>query len=141
MSTVLAWHFVGKRLRDGRPVPKDGVWLEHQEPLVLCESGLHASVDPWDAVRYAPGPILCRVEMGGAILHGTDKMVATRRRIVARIDATDLLRYFARMRALSVIDWYPDPPDVVLNWLMTGNESLRSAAWSAAQSAARAASV
>ena len=29
MKKNLAWHFVGDRLRDGRPVPKDGEWLEH----------------------------------------------------------------------------------------------------------------
>lgn len=34
----------------------------------LCESGLHASVRLLDALKYAPGPIICRVELGGTII-------------------------------------------------------------------------
>lgn len=30
-KALLGWHFVGKALRDGRPVPDDGVTLEQQE--------------------------------------------------------------------------------------------------------------
>lgn len=139
-ETVMAYHFVGDRLRDGRPVPPDGAWLEHDGPLVLCETGLHASRHPFDALGYAPGPILCRVEIGGTIIESEDKLVAVRRRIVARADATEALRYFARMQALCVIHlWRDDPPDVVLDWLMTGDEMLRSAAESAARSAAESA--
>jgi hypothetical protein len=146
--SVMAWHFVGDRLRDWRPVPRNGRWLTHDGPVEMCESGLHASVDPFDALKYAPGPILCRVECAGEVIHGNDKLVCTRRRIVQRMDATELLRYFARMQALSVIHlWASDPPDVVLDYLMAGDESLgdaaraaaRDAAWDAARAAARAA--
>jgi hypothetical protein len=42
-STVEGWHFTGPTLRDGRPLPADGEWLEHAGPLVMCESGLHMS--------------------------------------------------------------------------------------------------
>jgi hypothetical protein len=39
------------------------------------------------------------------------------------------LRYFARIQALSVVHlWTECPPDVVLDFLMTGDESLRAAA-------------
>ena len=48
---------------------------------------------------------------------------------------TETLRYFARMQALSVIHLYDDPPDVVLDYLMTGDESIRHAAWDAARAA------
>lgn len=133
---ILAWHFVGTRLRDGRPVPKDGEVLVHHDRLVLCQSGLHASVDPFDALQYARGSVLCRVEMGGTILRGDDKLVASERTIVCRRDMTDVLYYFARMQALSVVDRW-DAPDVVLDYLMTGDK--REAAWSAAYSAARSA--
>ena len=136
-----AWHFVGDTLRDGSPVPPDGKWLAHSGKLVLCESGLHASPDPFDALQYAPGPILCLVELGGKIVKDADKYVASRRKILRRMDATELLRYFARMQALSVIHLW-DPPDVVLDYLMTGDESIwdaaRDAAWDA-RDAARAA--
>jgi len=130
------WHFVGETLRNGDPVPADGVWLKYKGPLVMCESGLHASPTPFAALHYAPGPILCQVELAGEIIKDADKYVASRRKIIRRIDATELLRYFARMQALSVIHLW-DPPDIVLDYLMTGDESLRAAAWDAAWDAAR----
>jgi hypothetical protein len=139
---MMAWHFVGARLRDGRRVPKDDQWLTHDGPLALCRSGLHASLRPWDALHYAPGNILCRVECAGEIIHGDDKLVCSRRRIVARMDATEMLRYFARMQAVSVLHlWDFELADVVLDYLMTGDESLRAAtgdaAWAVARAAAR----
>ena len=142
----LAWHFVGKTLRDGRPVPADGVWLIHKGELRMCESGLHWSRQPFDALTYAPGEMLCLVEIGGDIVEPksgehTDKGISTKRKIIARMDATELLRYFARMQALSVIHLNEDLPEVVDDYLMTGDESLRDAArdaaWAAAWAAAR----
>ena len=141
MKTIKAWHFVGKTLRDGRPVPKDGVWLKHEGEMILCKSGFHASKDPFDALTYAPGSTLCRVELRGQIQeHGNpaDKLVANERRIIARMDADEMLRYFARMQALSVVHLY-DAPDVVLDYLMTGDEKIRDAASAAAWEATRAA--
>jgi hypothetical protein len=134
---IRAWHFVGKALRDGRPVPADGEWLVHDGPLVLCGSGLHFSAHPFDALDYAPGETLCLVECDGDVTQVGDKGVCRRRRIVARMDATDLLRYFARMQALSVIHLWAAPPDVVLDYLMTGDGSSRAAASAAASAAAR----
>ena len=137
-----AWHFVGDTLRDGSPVPRDGVWLKYKGPLVMCETGLHASLDAFDALQYAPGNVLCRVEVGGEIIKGDDKMVCSQRKIIRRMDATEMLRYFARMQALSVIHLYPNgTDDVVFDYLMTGDENLRAAAWDAARAAARAAAV
>ena len=139
---IRAFHFVGKTLRDGGPVPPDGEWLLYEGELVMCESGLHASKDPFDALGYAPGETLCLVECDGQIIEGDDKLVCSQRKIIARMDATELLRYFARMQALSVIHLW-DAPDVVLDYLMTGDESLRAAAsaaaWYAASAAASAA--
>jgi hypothetical protein len=114
--------------------------LVHTGTLALCESGLHASLEPFDALRFAPGPTVCLVECDGQILHGSDKLVCERRRIIARMDATELLRYFARMQAVSCLHlWMTEPPDVVLDYLMTGDESLRLAAQSAAWLAREAA--
>ena len=135
-----AWHFVGETLRDGRPVPADGVVLKHDGPLVMCESGLHFSKHPFDALYYAPGATLCLVECGGTIVEGTgnhkDKGVCSERTIIARMDATDLLRYFVRMQALSVIHLW-DAPQIVCDYLMTGDESIRAAARRDAPWAAR----
>lgn len=131
-----AWHFVGDKLRDVRDIPRNGVWLEHTGPVEICETGLHASYDPFDALEFAPGATLCLVDVDGIVTEQSDKLVSTRRRIVARMDATEMLRYFARMQAVSVIHLYDDAPDVVLDYLMTGDEKIRDAAWCAAWAAA-----
>ena len=137
MKIMKAWHFAGKTLRDGSPVPETGVWLPVIDAPVLCKRGYHASVDPFDALTYAPGDTLCLVELRGTIVEGDDKVVASERKIIARMDATDMLRYYARMRALSVVHLW-DAPDEVLDYLMTGEGAAAwsAGAWSAAYSAA-----
>lgn len=136
--TVEAWWFApeDKCLRngDGRKI-RVGQTHVHKGVLRLCRSGLHASKHVMDALEYAPGPILCRVECGGEIIHGDDKLVCTRRKYLAVVDGTDLLKKFARMCALDVIDKW-DAPDVVVRYLKTGDEGLRDAARDAARGAA-----
>jgi hypothetical protein len=140
MSKIQAFHFVGEKLRDGSPIPGNGEALKFTGKLEMCATGLHASREPFDALQYAPGETLCLVECGGQIIEGDDKLVCSERTIIARMDATEMLRYFARMQALSVIHLYPNgTDDVVFDYLMTGDESLRAAAWAAAWDAARAA--
>jgi len=137
MKIMKAWHFAGKTLRDGSPVPETGVWLPVIDAPVLCKRGYHASVDPFDALKYAPGDTLCLVELRGTIVEGDDKVVASERKIIARMDATGMLRYYARMQALSVVHLW-DAPDEVLDYLMTGEGAAAwsAGAWSAAYSAA-----
>lgn len=96
------------------------------------QTGLHASLHPLDALQYAPGEILCRVEMGGDIVYGDDKLVATERTVIAMGDATEMLRKFSRLCALDVIHLW-DAPQVVIDYLNTGDESIRDAAWGAAR--------
>lgn len=139
-DNIKAWHFVANTLRGGRPVPKDGVWLRHEGQIKICASGLHASRQPWNALQYAPGATLCYVECRGDVQEEKDKLVCRERRIIMRADVTETLRYFARMQALSVIHlWASEPPDVVLDYLMTGDESLRNAASAATSATARGA--
>jgi hypothetical protein len=142
MKTAYAWHFIGNTLRDGRPIPRNGTWLKHTGPVKICETGLHASRHPFDALQYAPGNTLCYVECRDVVEEQNDKLVCRERKIIARMDAEPLLRYFSRMQAISVIDLW-NAPDVVCDYLMTGDESLkdaaRDAAWDAARAAARAA--
>lgn len=107
-----AYHFVGSTLRDGREIPADGEWLVQPGEIVMCASGLHASLHPFDALNYAPGNTLCLVELAGTIIHGDDKVVAKKRRIVARIDSEKLCREFARDCARSVLHLW-DAPEVV----------------------------
>lgn len=138
--TTRAYHFFGDTLRDGSPVPADGEWLEVVPPIEMCVRGLHASAHPFDALQYAPGNNLAIVELDGEILSDTDKLVATRRKIVRRINAESLLREFARKCASDVLHLW-DAPEVVKQYLDSGDESLRAAAraaaWDAAWAAAR----
>jgi hypothetical protein len=133
---VYAYHFVGEKLRDGRPIPPDGEWLVHEGEMVICESGLHASKHPLDALNYAPGGTLCLVECEDIGEEHNDKFVCRCRKIVKRIDATELLWKASREFALSVIHLW-DAPQVVRDFLATGDESLRAAALDAARDAAR----
>ena len=138
---VLAYHFVGEKLCDGTPIPANGRWISRKD-ISMCNYGLHASLHPFDALQYAPGGTLCLVEIGGKIEYGDDKLVAQKRKIVARFDATELLYDQARKSALSVIgNWETPVPQVVIDYLNTGRADLRSAAWSAAKSAAGSAAL
>ena len=129
------YHFVGETLWDGSPIPKDGEWLVHEGPLKMCVSGLHASPTPFEALQYAPGAMLCEVELDGEIIKDTDKVVSRKRKIVRRVDLTEACRAFARKEALSIIHLWDAPP-VVREYLETGKEELREAARAAARAAA-----
>ena len=136
---IEAWHFVNDTLRDGQPVPADGETLVHDGKLRLCLSGLHASEDILDALGYAPGHTICRVQCGGVVERGDDKLVCSERTILWRVDGSELLLEFARWSALQVVHLW-EPPDVVLNYLKTGDESIRAASQAAALVASQAAS-
>ena len=89
-----------------------------------------------DALNYATGPIVWRVEMGGEIVDRGDKVCASERTYLkGGVDASDTLRKFARLCALDVIDLWT-APDVVVRYLKTGDESIRDAARDAAWDAA-----
>ena len=136
MEKVRAYHFVGKTLRDGRPVPKDGELLVHSGEVVLCEKGLHASEHPFDALQYAPGNTLCLVDVcGDPLRRGDDKVAGKERTIIARVDVEDLMRDFARRCALDVVHLW-SAPQVVLDYLHTGDPGLQAAAMDAARAAA-----
>jgi hypothetical protein len=134
MEMIKAWHFVGKTLRNGDPIPKDGEWLEYKEPLIICKAGLHASRNVFDALMYAPGATLCLVDCSGQILEEITKLVCSRRRIVSRMDFTKSLYSFARMKALSVAHFW-EAPEIVIEYLNSGKESTRKAARIAAGNA------
>src|SRR5208282_4322807 len=127
LEEEMMYHFTGKTLRDGSPIPPVGEWLKYEGELKMCESGLHASPTAFQALQYAPGELLHRVELSGEIISQDDKSVAQSRMIVATIDASDVLRNFARTVALKVVHLW-NAPAVVLEYLHTGDESKRDAA-------------
>ena len=139
----LAWHFLAQKgdgtpyLRDGRELVM-GQWLVHEGDVSICNRGLHASTRAWDALTYSPGDYVTRVEVEDVREEHDDKFVCTRRKPLWGFDAEPVLRAFAR-RVAKDCRWQGEVPKVVLDWLETGDESLRSAAWSAAESAARSA--
>jgi hypothetical protein len=128
---MIAWHFTGPALRDGSPVPPIGEWLVHEGDITICKSGLHASVHPFDALQYAPGSFLHKVECEDIVSSQDDKFVCRRRKIIASRDVTELLYAFACDQALSVAHLW-EAPDVVKEYLTTRNPSLRAAARDAA---------
>ena len=138
-QTIYGYHFTGATLRNGHPLPEINAWLKHDGPVESCKSGLHCSEHPFDALTYAPGNLLHKVELRGDLLpHGgpVDKWAGRERNIVATIEAGELLFAFARSCALDVVHLW-DAPAVVKNYLATGNPAIRDAARAAAGDAAR----
>ena len=145
---IRAYYFVGDKLRDGRPVPPDGEWLVHKGPVIMCESGLHASRHPFDALMYAPGNVLCLVDCDDVVDEWDDKIVCRRRRIIARFDASRLLREFAADCAESMLHLVPEHSLLACIWAidatrryarMECDDDERAAAYAAAYAAANAA--
>lgn len=133
-----AWYFSNMdcRLRygDDREI-KAGITHAVQCEPILCEQGLHASIRPIDAIEYAPGPYVWRVELTGQIARGDDKVVATQRTYLWGYDASMVLRKYACLCALDVLP--DDAPKIVREYLLTQDESKRDAARYAARDAAR----
>jgi len=114
--------------------------------LIPCRAGLHASPTPFDALQYAPGPILFVVEIpDDAIPYGNpvDKYVAASRTYLFRLDVSKIMRQFAAQCALDVFDKW-DPPDIVREYIegtakgedkSSIRSSIRDAAWAAAGAA------
>ena len=151
--TMTGWHFLADpdRLRDGTPTPGVGVKLRIEGEPVLCQHGFHASRRPLDALRYAPGPWLCRVRLSGLVVADTDKCVATERTILqGPVDVSRELRLFACDCAEEVLpiferaypgDTRPRDAIAVARRYAEGQDTKEEmdAAWAAACAAARVA--
>ena len=144
--TMLGWWFANDSgvlpHGDGRTVVV-GATHTVRGVIMPCANGLHAAAHVFDALSYAPGSTLYRVRLGGVIrAHGqpVDKYAASKRTYLGRINAGVLLRQFARACALRAVErHWPGAPQVVVDYLRTGDESKRAAAWAAAWAAASAA--
>ena len=141
MKPVKGWWFAAEAKLphgDNRPVIIGEAHTCEGE-LILCEHGLHSSKRILDALKYATGSLIYRVESSVEIIHGDDKMVARIRKYLAGgIDISDILHSFARKCALDVIHLW-DAPDIVIRYLKTGDPTIQAAA-SASSDAAWASS-
>ena len=104
MKPIKAWWFGPDRLphNDGRPVVA-GETLTVNGPVVLCEHGLHGSTRILDALHYSKCCQLWRVEIGGDVLRGDDKLAGTERTALWCLDADSTLRRFAFLTALEIL--------------------------------------
>jgi hypothetical protein len=139
--TALAYHFHGKTLRDGRPLPLLGKWLRHDGEVKLCESGLHASVRLLDALQYAPGLHVDLVRLGWVRKTGEDKIAASGR-MRLRTGVFPAARFAAEAACLAL--WCAGLGQEPWAWALADaaasgdNARIEDAAW-AAGAAARAA--
>jgi hypothetical protein len=165
-DTVLGYHWLCPDMRlgyeDAREV-RVGETLTVDVQPVVCQRGLHACIRAIDSLKYAPGPIVCRVRLSGQIVKGTgvhaDKHSATERTCLAMADATRtmgewacdcaeraLLQECERGREPDARSWtalavkhrwlHGEASDAELD---AARDAARSAAWVAANDAARAA--
>jgi hypothetical protein len=81
------------------PLPQGGPgdWVEG--PLDPCRSGVHACRA--SDLPYWAGPVLYEIELGGDVAEDTTKVVASRGRLLRRVDAWDdaLMDEYTRMCA------------------------------------------
>ena len=155
---TLAWHFL----------PDDGMTADHtgdtlrqkvqagqtltvKPPVIPCENGLHWSRRAIDALRYAPGAIICRVRASGEIEEETDKGCSSERTCIAMADAITTLHEFAVWSARGALTREreagrkPDPRswaalEVKERWIRgEATDGELAVAESAARAAARAA--
>ena len=164
-----AWHFL-KNDMTGRcgnePAWKDGQKRTVEGDLVMCQHGYHASKRLIDALEYARGSTICRVEVSRERLKDTDKVCARWRRLLWHLPAEvgeRILHEFACWCAEQALKRErkagrePDPRswqaiETKRKWLRgeasdqelyaardAARAAARDAAWAAARDAARAA--
>ena len=143
---MLAWHFLRSDrclgYNDGRKVQAGKIYRVKGE-LIRCENGMHGSRRIIDALSKAPGPIACRVDMIGEIIHYRDESVARARRMLWSVDATNILHEFACRCAEDALAFIDKPDERSVNAIyvkrlwMAGKATDSELA--AARSAARAA--
>jgi hypothetical protein len=162
-KAVLGWWFAAAQPDgsvilphgDGRLVVP-GETLTVKPPIEACVRGLHASTRALDALGYARGPMVARVQLSGILDKSeADKVAASRRKTLWLVDATRALHEFAVWCARQALEAEraagrePDARswralEVRLAWLRgeasdADLSAAESAAWSAAWSAESAA--
>ena len=97
---ILAWHFLPEDgcLANTKPKRKvvAGKTESVETPIIPCLHGLHGSIRIIDALRYAPGPIVCRtLHWGEVVCRGADKLASQHRCPLWIADASAVLHGFA----------------------------------------------
>jgi len=130
MTKILAWHFLNDDgsycYGNGKPRPggTETVSID-KRPLKLYYWGLHASRNIIDALGFARGCLLRRVELGGEMVKYRDEVCATRRHELWRMDITNILHEFACWCAERAVKRLPEPYPQFENALKTKRAWLR----------------
>jgi hypothetical protein len=133
---VNAWWFstINKRLQhgDGRLI-QVGVTHHVDGTPRICKWGLHASRNIFDALDYATDLVCWRVRLSGIVVEDEDQLAATDRTYLAGgSDIFLILQMLACRCALDVAHLW-DAPEIVVQYLKTGDEALRKKAASSAE--------
>ena len=89
------------------PPWKEGETRTLEGEIVICAHGYHASRTPCDALGFAPGPVLCLVEVEPVEEH-TEKLVSRSRRLIKAVNVERELREFAADCAERVLHFYEE---------------------------------
>ncbi len=148
-----AWHWLKADFTAGSGT--EPAWAIGEErvikgsrKLVLCERGYHSSPTPFGGLEYAPGPLLCRVEIEGIAGGDETKNVSRIRKLLDVRNVEKELRLFAADCAERALlrerehgrepdrrSWSPiEAARSFVNGLITPEEL--AAAWAAARDAA-----
>lgn len=104
-----AYHFLTTAYRSGsgnEPAWQVGETRQFKSTPILCVCGYHSSPTLWDALRYAPGPIACLVDISRPVEKDDTKYVSRRRTLVKAINIERELRLFAVNCAEHVLHLY-----------------------------------
>jgi hypothetical protein len=98
MDKILAWHFLpddGRLANRNRRKVEVGKTYSVRWPIAICENGMHGARRLIDALSYAPGAVVERVEIWGDVVEHNDKLCGRHRKCLALVDVTRLLHEFA----------------------------------------------
>jgi hypothetical protein len=94
---IKAWHFVtdDRMIAHQTPpmeVAPGYIYGEPNGDIIICERGMHASRTVYDALGFARGSQLCRVQVWGDVAEQPDKIVGRYREVLAIRDVASELR-------------------------------------------------
>jgi hypothetical protein len=117
----------GTEIKPGMTLGNPVDYYGNSGSVILCQRGYHASRSALDAFKYAFGPIICRVKLGGEIVEGHDKAAASQRTCLWMADATAVLREFTFQVAEKTIREY-NFGDCIQSELLNTIEMIRKVA-------------